>query len=226
MRSPLTDPRHRDAALNSLLSRGYLISAVAALALSLFLWAFGDTSFSRILGTLPAPAVVAIAAVIGVLALGTVKTGSDPVPSGRLVAIGAVFLVPAIVIDLTAPFPETLNVRLPAALAYYPAAGFLAEVVFHLVPLAMMSLILRRASLPPWAYAPALLAEPAFQAATSGGIATLQGSLVAAHVAAFSAVQLWVFHRHGFAAMYLVRLSYYAFWHILWGAARVPLLFT
>ena len=178
----------------------------------------------RIFGTVPAPLVVLAAALMGWWAVGRLPSGDGRVPLSGLMGLGAAFLVPAVVIDLVFPFPEGLNMALPGALAFYPVAGFVAEVVFHLLPLALMTLILGRRRLPIWAYLPAVVTEPVFQALGGGGL-TAQGALVAVHVAGISVVQLWIFKRHGFAAMYALRLCYYLFWHLAWGTARLSLLF-
>lgn len=203
---------------------GFRAVAGLALGLSLILWAAGDTSFERIVGPVPLPLAVAGAALAGFRALRRLAPGRELADWRRMAAIGAVFVVPAIAIDLALPFPDDLNAPFPVALAFYPAVGFVAEGIFHLLPLGVMAAALGRGPLPPWAYLPAVLAEPAFQAAASG-VLTPQGVLVALHVAVFGAVQLWIFRRHGFMAMYVLRIAFYLFWHIVWGAVRLALLF-
>ena len=49
--------------------------------------------------------------------------------------------------------------------------------------------------------------------------------LVVGNVALVSAVQLWLLRSYGFLAMIGLRLAFYFFWHILWGTARLDLLF-
>ena len=203
---------------------GFLGVWALALLLSLILWAVPLDLFQRAFGPVPPPLAILLAGVAGFFLVGRVSHGRRPVPWGRLLAIAAVFLLPPVAIDLAIPFADDLNAPFPLALAFYPAAGFLAEVVFHLLPLAVMAIVLRQTELPVWAFVPAVLAEPVFQAAASGGF-TAQGMLVAIHVTLFSGVQLWVFRRHGFVAMYVFRLFYYAFWHLLWGTLRLTLFF-
>ncbi|NND22072.1 MAG: hypothetical protein HKO14_08280 [Silicimonas sp.] len=178
----------------------------------------------RIFGALPVPVAVVAAAVAGSWALDRLPAADNRVPWRMILVLGALFLLPIATIDLAVRLPEDLNMPPLGALAFYPVAGFVAESVFHLLPLGALALFFRWRKLPAWAYIPAVLSEPVFQAVGSGGW-TLQGVLVAVHVAAFSAAQLWVFRAHGFAAMYALRLSYYVFWHLLWGILRLELLF-
>ena len=45
------------------------------------------------------------------------------------------------------------------------------------------------------------------------------------HLFVFGMIQLSLFKRYGFVAMYTCRLAYYAVWHIIWGYLRLQLLF-
>ena len=45
------------------------------------------------------------------------------------------------------------------------------------------------------------------------------------HVFAIALLQLYVFRRFDFTSMYVFRLIYYAYWHIIWGVLRLELLF-
>jgi hypothetical protein len=76
----------------------------------------------------------------------------------RSAALGALFALATVVLDLQVVFPADLNVALPAALLFYPAIGFVVEVVFHLLPLSVLLLALtaipriispQRATVPP-----------------------------------------------------------------------------
>jgi hypothetical protein len=146
-----------------------------------------------------------------------------------LFAIAAAFGAAIIVADIALHYPRDLNAPLPWALLFYPAIGYVAEVVFHLTPLALVLAVLARGAAPSprarWiAMALARLAEPAFQTYAAGQF-DARTAYTFVHVLAFSVVQLLVFGRHGFAAMFALRLAYYAIWHIGWGAARLHLLF-
>ncbi len=202
----------------------YLAAFAASLILTALLLHREPGIFQWLLGPLPALAVVVAAGLAGWLALSLTGGGDTRVPWRHIVPVAALFVVPPVLIDLFLPFPRDINVPLPQALAFYPVAGFVAEALFHLVPLAVMVVLLRRRDLPVWAFTPAAFAEPLFQAAMSGGM-TLQGMLVAFHVLAFSSVQLWMFRRYGYAAMLALRLVFYLGWHLIWGVLRLSLMF-
>ena len=211
--------------------RGYLnLAAAACLCASLFAWTNPGTPLPG-LGTLPLLPVVLCAALMGLPLMVLVRRRIDsqvrPV-RGRhllsLVGLAALLTLPPVAIDLMIPFPRDMNVPLPGALLFYPAIALVAEVLFHLIPLAALSLgRLARVS-SPWVFLPAVLAEPAFQAGLSAGTG-LQAWLVLGNVGLISAVQVWLFVRFGFAAMIGLRLIYYLFWHVLWGTLRIPVLF-
>jgi hypothetical protein len=48
---------------------------------------------------------------------------------------------------------------------------------------------------------------------------------VGVHVLVFNLLSLWFFRRYDFLSVYVFRVSYYGFWHILWGQLRLELLF-
>jgi len=50
-------------------------------------------------------------------------------------------------------------------------------------------------------------------------------AFVAAHVFAINLIQLYVFRRFGFMAIYGFRFVYYACWHVIWGYLRLQLIF-
>ena len=106
--------------------------------------------------------------------------------------------------------------------------------MFHLVPLALLLLLVVRA-VPPrrrdGAIAVALLLvalfEPTFQLTLGGSsqIAPWVPVFVWFHVAAFNLAQLALFRRHDLVSMLALRLAYYAIWHIGWGQLRLRVLF-
>ena len=77
---------------------------------------------------------------------------------------------------------------------------------------------------PVLAYAVVVFVEPVFQAANSWD-AGLQAWLVFGNVPLISAAQIFLFVRHGFAAMIALRLVFYLFWHLIRGSIRHFLLF-
>jgi hypothetical protein len=151
-----------------------------------------------------------------------------------VIVVPTLLAVPAMAADVFVGFPRGMNVPAPDSLLFYPAIGYVAEVTFHLLPLFLFLFVLTTVSKAPtsnrllWA---ALLfassAEPIFQVAFSLSrhpFTFLEG-FVGVHVLIFSVAAVWVFRRYDFVTMYLFRLVYYVWWHIVWGTLRLPLLF-
>ena len=137
-----------------------------------------------------------------------------------------------VIADLLIRYPEDTNVPVPQALLFYPAVGFVAEVVFHLVPLVIVLLVL--SPLRHWfstnrvvwiALLITAISEPTFQILFKGEPLTWESAYTWAHVFAIAFMQLQVFRRYDFASMYAFRLIYYAYWHIIWGVIRLEVLF-
>ncbi len=209
----------------------------AAAVCAAILSAAGHPAFARFLGPLP-PVPVTIAAALLALAVqrllrraGWLARPLRPVPLARLALVGTCLAALTIATDIAAPYPAAINVALPGALLFYPAIGLVAEVAFHLLPLALVLVPAGALRLPrrPALIAAACLAaavEPAFQIAAGwGGGPTWRDAVLAATLFALGLAQVAALLRHGFAAMLWLRLVYYLHWHILWGAARLELLF-
>ena len=213
--------------------RSYLAMAIVSCASALVFSFLGDAGLLPVLGDLPLLPVTLAASALG-LPLVTIaerRRVNDVVSAStqahgavRLAALAAALAIPPIVIDLVIGFPKGINLALPGSLFFYPAIALVAEAAFHLLPLAVFSIVLPRNLPASWWIMPAVLAEPLFQALSTSGPALLSW-LVFGNVVLVSAAQLWLFCRYGFAAMMGLRLAYYAFWHILWGTVRLPLLF-
>lgn len=136
--------------------------------------------------------------------------------------------------DVAFGFPRDINVPWPQAVLFYPAIGFVAEVMLALVPLTLCVLVLKLAprfgesSLAMYiCIALAALVEPLFQIAGAlqdGALSVLDVYVVVA-LFVFGVLQLIAFRRFGFLAMYAMRLVYYLWWHIVWGVLRLDWLF-
>jgi hypothetical protein len=145
-----------------------------------------------------------------------------------------VLAVPTIIADLAWKFPAGINVAPPQAFLFYPLMGYVAETAFHLVPLSLvlMAACLATRSRPSnrivWAaIAVAALVEPAFQASGifgTGAVVALSIFMLV-HLTLFSIVLLALYRRYGFVTAFAFRLVYYLVWHILWGTARLQILF-
>jgi len=136
--------------------------------------------------------------------------------------------------DVAFGFPRDINVPWPQAVLFYPAIGFVAEVMLALVPLTLCVLVLKlvprfgESSLAMYVcIALSALVEPLFQIAGAlqdGALSVLDVYVVVA-LFVFGVLQLIAFRRFGFLAMYAMRLVYYLWWHIVWGVLRLDWLF-
>ena len=212
-------------------NKGYLFHATVAVTCAVaLLWMQGAVPLPGV-GSIPFLPVTLGAAIAGFMALvflqGRAMGVPNPPPShlGHAVALAgmsALLAVPPILIDLVTAFPRDLNVALPYAWLLYPAAALVAEVIFHLVPLALFTLLTSPGMAPDWVFRVVIFVEPGFQALAMADRG-LQAVLVFGNVGLVSAVQIWLFRRYGFGAMVALRLGYYLFWHIGWGSARLHL---
>lgn len=153
----------------------------------------------------------------------------------RLVAgLTGVFASIAILVDLNLPFPENINVSFPKSLLFYPAIGFFAEVVFHVLPLSFLLFCLdvvfrnKNRNLTAAVLSCIVLVaiiEPTYQAFFMDEMPRWALVSTWVNIFLFSFTQLMTFSRSGFIPMYLMRLLYYLIWHIGWGAVRLNLLF-
>jgi hypothetical protein len=143
--------------------------------------------------------------------------------------LATLFAIPTILIDLTVGIPLGLNVPPPWSVLFYPTIGYVAELTFHAVPLALLlallwplSNTLNRDRLVWLCILLASLLEPLFQ--LRAGLSEQSRSWIQAyvvlHVFAFNVAQLYVFRRFDFVSMYSLRLVYYFWWHIVWGYVR------
>ena len=150
--------------------------------------------------------------------------------SGLAVLFGLI----AIIVDFNARiYSADINVLFPKSLLFYPAMGYVAEILFQILPLTLVLIVLTPLSKKTndnkviWiSIIVASLFEPIFQ--TSIGSGPLPLWFVAFEFMRIFLVilsQLSFFKRYDFVTMYWFRIVYYIFWHILWGYLRLILLF-
>ena len=181
-----------------------------------------------------------IACVAGIAALFLLQTRfgfcvwrSQVGPRGWMTAMGWAlpFMVAATIADLLWTFPANINVRLPMALIFYPPMGFVAQMSLHVIPF-VLALWAATRVFRAWpenyriwlCMLLAALPEAAFQASdpfSGGGDPLALRLFVSAQLLIFGVAEIQLFRRFDFAAMYLFRLTYYAYWHILWASLRV-----
>ena len=154
---------------------------------------------------------------------------------GFLVAAGLAALPGLIIIliDLKAIFPEDVNRLFPDSLFFYPIFGFVVEVVFHILPLALLLFILTsifkldfEKVIWPCILVVALL-EPLFKTALgfSRPYPAWVTVCVFLNILMINLFQLSIFKRYDFVSMFSFRLVFYTIWHIVWGLVRLALLF-
>jgi hypothetical protein len=212
-----------------------------ALIFSVVLQYFPGAYFHKFFGDANPFLVFVLLSGFGAAALWSLQTGYGfEVFRGRAtlrgIALSAVFAtalgVAIVIADVVIRYPQDTNVPIPQALLFYPAIGFVAEIVFHLVPLAILLLVLkplvRRLGRERVIWIGMLLvaaSEPTFQVIFGGDAFTWGDAYTWIHIFIISILQLYVFLHFDFVAMYVFRMIYYLHWHILWGMARLDLLF-
>ncbi|MDH4327492.1 MAG: hypothetical protein OEV77_03135 [Nitrospira sp.] len=223
--------------------QGYL--AVAILS-------FGAIGFTGILSFSPNPVfqpyfwslspllVVVVISAVGIIALGFLSSHGwfemySRKQSLRGVAwpsaFATLFAVPIVLIDLTVVFSYQ-HVPQPQSMLFYPTMAYVAEIVFHVLPLSLLLVALgplRKGRDPTrlvWlCIVLASCLEPMFQLSWSPLEVPLSGVgvYVGLHVFAFNVLELSIFRRYDFVSMYACRLVYYLYWHVLMGlGAPVP----
>jgi uncharacterized membrane protein YwzB len=219
----------------------YLLLSLVALIFTVILLPSSGAYFRRFFGETNAIIVIVLTSVVGAAALWGLQSshqfalfmGKTTLRGVALSAALATVLAIAIVVaDFFIRYPQDTNVPVPQALLFYPAVGFVAEIIFHVLPLALLLLILN--PLGAWlgrervVWLSILLVailEPTFQVLSEGKAFTLGAAYTWIHVFAIAFLQLYVYRRFDFMSMYSFRLFYYAYWHILWGVIRLEVLF-
>jgi hypothetical protein len=143
------------------------------------------------------------------------------------------FGIVIILVDRASPFPIDTNIPYPDSLSFYPVMGYVAEILFLLLPFCLayfgLGLLLGKANSTRIIWISILFAalfEPIFQISFMVGRDPIwKVAYVGLHIYLLSLVQLLLFKRYDFITMYTFRLSYYFLWHILWGHLRLSILF-
>lgn len=148
--------------------------------------------------------------------------------------LAALFAVAIILVDLTVVFPDDLNILFPESLLFYPAIGYVVEILFHVLPLSLLffflTIVFRKINYKKIIWISILtvsLLEPVYQTIPfiTGQYPLWAVIYVGLHVFLINLVQLLIFKQYDFVSMYSFRLVYYILWHILWGYMRLELLF-
>ena len=138
----------------------------------------------------------------------------------------------AIYIDLKNPFPKDTHILFPESLLFYPVIAFFVEIVFHVLPFALL-LVLSTAIFKNVAFQKHLwisivivaLLEPSYQTINMASSPTWAVAIIFINLFLFNLTQLIVFKKYDFITMYFFRLLYYMIWHVIWGYFRLDFLF-
>jgi hypothetical protein len=221
---------------------------IAYFALSLIAFIFfvillpsSGAYFRRFLGDANPIVVVVVASLVGAAALWALgssygfvilKKGATLRGVGLSLVFATLLAVAIVIADLLIRYPKDTNVPVPQALLFYPAIGLIAEIIFHILPLALLLFIMHplagRLGNERVVWIGIILVaalEPTFQVLFEGKAFTWGSAYTWIHVFAIAFLQLYVFRRFDFMSMYSFRLFYYAYWHILWGVIRLHVLF-
>ena len=222
------------------------VAAFAALSLAAFgfvviLSFWQAEAFQPYFGRIPPLVAITLVIVAGALSMRRLYVGGwfrvvNPRMARKGIALSAavvlVFALEVTVLDILVRFPENINVPSPQALLFYPVIGYVVEVVFHLMPLALFLTLLERRGkgstttrMVWFCIILTALLEPTYQLAFVERPYTWTAVYLWARLFAFNLIQLSIFRRFDFVSMYSFRLLYYAYWHIAWGYARLRLLF-
>jgi hypothetical protein len=153
----------------------------------------------------------------------------------KMLSLGLAALLAFIIslIDfLTVLYPSNINVLFPWSIIFYPAMGYVVEILFHIFPLTILLVTINSVSgeiTEKWIELCLFFVsflEPLFQISLGIGSQPLWVSFyVGSHILLINLLQLQSFKRIDFVTMYSFRLVYYLFWHIIWGHLRLILLF-
>lgn len=119
----------------------------------------------------------------------------------------------------------TIHIAWPLSGVIYPGGAILVSIAYFLSLIPLVVLVVsqwwlkgRRLDLVYWAVAlPSALIEPLTQGDFKGMDAGNLGQLLfAAEDVLMNLAQVWFLRRAGFVACVLVRIGFYAVWHILW----------
>lgn len=153
----------------------------------------------------------------------------------RAALLALLFVPVSILVDIKVGFWKDLNVLFPESLLFYPAIGFIVEIVFHVLPITVVVFLFASAfkhiNQQKIIFVSILLvslAEPVYQTRlmfSSSHFPLWASLLVFVNLLLFNLYQLMAFKNYGFISMYAFRLVYYLVWHIVWGHFRLQLLF-
>lgn len=224
----------------------YIFFSIFALVFSIVLFYTIPEYFERFYGLVNPILVTIMVIFLGGIALYflmgheslKISSKESKTPLFTIVGIPVILATLMAIVDTISPLPEDTNIPMPFALIFYPNIAFIVEGLFHLLPLLILSSILKwvfknktpllsRKLHLKLAFIITAFLEPVYQTIlgwdSNGHLwVTLY---IACHLVVFDLIQLQLFYRYDYISMLAFRLTYYAFWHELWGVIRLEVLF-
>jgi len=193
--------------------------------------------FPPFIGSIHPLLAFALVAVVGVASLGllhsrgwfeiyTMKGSLQGVVVAAIIA--TLFGIEIVFAEITniIRMPADMNVPPPWSLLFYPIIAYAVEILFHVLPLALLLAVLdslfKKMNMPDliWLCIFVIsLLEPTYQ--IMGKSFSWAQAYVALHVFAINFFQLYIFRLYDFISMYSFRIIYYMYWHIIWGYLRL-----
>ena len=219
--------------------RVYLLISITVFIISCVLYVAKPAVYRILLGNFNPLAVVLLLAIMGYFLLDRLSakgfSAYKPVCfTARLpYLVGAAFLgLGMIFVDYLAHLPEDINILFPYSLLYYPIFGYIVEVLFHMTPLFLVFTIADRfieldESRILYFLMLVSVLEPVFQLGLGFSVQVPLWTTVYIGLNIFfiNLFQLLSYKRLDFVSMYAFRLTYYLFWHVIWGNLRLSLFF-
>ena len=121
----------------------YFAISLVALIFILVLLPSSGKYFRRFFGETNAILVIVVASAVGTASLWALRSsyefvilkgGSTFRGVALSLALATVLAVAIVIADFIIRYPQDMNVPVPQSLLFYPAIGFVAEIVFHVLP--------------------------------------------------------------------------------------------
>lgn len=216
----------------------YLSGIVAVFTIAIYI--ISPDVFSRFTGNINPLAVLFCSFFLGIILFKylysrstfTIYRNKKPITYVIIAGISLMFGIEIIAADIwIVDYPKDLNVSFPESLLFYPAIGYIVEIIFHLLPISVIIFLL--ASLTKlsinkiiWiSIISVAIIEPVYQIQFINQSSSITVIYTSVHVFLFSITQLMIFKRYDFISMYFFRIIFYLIWHIIWGPLRLSLLF-
>ena len=221
----------------------FLILSLFALILALIIYLKSPQILHRFIGDMHPLIVIFIIIILGFLPLPFLLSKTQFLIyqkrnfKGLMIsaALASIFSIFVIIADFFLVYPADINITFPVSLIFYPAIGYFAEILFHLLSLSIVIFIsttlFRKSRNKKIIWISIIIVsfiEPIYQIIAMG-VSNQYSLSILVHtglnVFLINLSQLIIFKYYDFISMYFFRLVYYLFWHILWGYLRLEILF-